>query len=327
LCSDFIIDADVNMHNEPGPSQHPSRTQGLVTQPSQRTLVGSSPASKSAHEIDAPHSIQERSPSAIAPVEEVAVAVENPVASRATRAPARKMAAVVAPTSPKRPVRRIKKPKVASQNIAPIEVSAPYRNTRSRSRSLEPIQLVAKKTRSHKRKAQSVLPTVQDRPDEEGEEVQDVADQLALNDRGATVQAESFNGDAEVQLDFDDQQTHDALQTVTISDDDDSDSARMVAQMRRSRGPRGPTTASDDVFRNAHLLAPAATTGSSKRGNPVVTPSGQGRKESSANSSGESAHFPTPGTRAYKARNQLEMKERRLPYVPPRGTRAAALKK
>jgi hypothetical protein len=318
------------MHNEPGPSQHPnvtqfpSRTQGLATQPSQRTLVGSPPASKSAHEIDAPHSVLERSPSALAPVEEVAVAVVEPVASNTTSARSRRMAAVVVPASPKRPVRRTKKPRV---NIAPIEVSAPYRNTRSRSRSVEPIQLVAKKTRSRKRKAQPVLPTVQDRPDEEGEEVQDVADLLA--------HAESFNGavddigagDAEVQLDTDDQQTHDALQTVIISDDDDSDSARMVERMRRSRGPRGPTTASDDVFRNVLPPAPAATTRGSKRRNPVVTPSGQGRKELSANSSEESTHFPTPGTRAYKARNQLEMKERRLPYEPPRGTRAAALKR
>jgi hypothetical protein len=321
----------MNNVNEPGPSR--TQQTPLLTQVSQQTLVERSPATQQelineVHPVqDDPSQAQEQAQTAVA--ETPVVAVENDAVTRpALRTRSRQQVATQVASKASaysKPSGRVTRSdvarKVVSQHTFTVGDNAPYRNTRSRSRSVEPVSLEIVHART-RNKAKPTLSVVQDVPDEEGAdseppvgetmEEQDVVDQLverlhahdASNDRAA----------GEGKLDSDDRQTDDALRgpSHVQVDESDSESENIVARLRKARkSQRGPATASEGIFTTRPLVPVAA----------------QGRKESQPESSGESNGFPSRGTRAFKARTHLERKERRRPYEPPRGTRAAALRR
>ena len=348
------------LSNDPGPSGTQLTPPG-PTQISQRTLVATSPHLPSAWTQQLTNrndvSASDKRPfSEETPTENlVATADVSPVPSLPPRTQTQKHATSAPKVITKPPTRVAKKTaarKVPSQPNKVTADSAPYRNTRSRSRSVEPVPLATKAAKSRKKKVQpTLLPIVEDLPEEEEMEVEnlpvgetmeerDVADQLIENDKSAITNEDLAIGHAmdEDKLDSDDQQTRDALRSTADLDDDDnvSESERIVMQMRKAqRSQRGSAIPPDDVFRLTGPLVPASVnvpkrtvkdSNRLKTKKPLATPLGP-RPKGEPSESEESVSFPSPGTRAYKARNRLEVKERRTPYEPPRGTRAAALRK
>ena len=237
----------------------------------------------------------------------------------------------------------------------------PYRNTRSRSRSVEPLaSLTNTKSRARKNAKATAgntapsMPEILEVSDDEGgasmpagetmKEEQDVMEHLfdvehsmTMNDEpnenvvpsgvGAGKNYRKHGGQRKPSsgLDSDDQQIHDALNRASRPADKEAD------VFGPKVAPGGPRLQPGNVGVQPETTQRTAPTRSARRGrggalqlgrHPVNSPHRQKARQASPE-----ATFPSPGTRAYRMRNHLENQEKSTAYVPPAGTRAAALKR
>jgi hypothetical protein len=323
------VNVDINMF--PGDDPGPSYTQRTPDpEPTQATLVGTAPSGSlkptQDPRVDVIPEVEETEATANGGQEEEEPS--HPLSTRG-RAAARRAPRVVATLQSSGRVVTKPSSRRAPRSAPTVESAAPYRNTRSRSRMAQQ----EASARVRQTKVRPTLPVVEDLPDEEvaksdrghtvGEtmEEEDVAAQLIANDQSIVT---TTNDRGESRLDSDDEQTDRVLRGTPHPFDDDenaSDSEAVLAKMRHARRlQKGPAKVSIEPFRPAGLPIAKPEAGS------LVTPHGRLRAQQSE-SSGESQEFPSPGTRAFTMRNALEEEEKRTPYQPPRGTRAAAVRK
>ncbi|KAI5119528.1 hypothetical protein M0805_002550 [Coniferiporia weirii] len=245
--------------------------------------------------------------------------------TRLTRANQRAAAKPSAPPAPTKP-----------SQTQTINRDAPYRNTRARSRSVEPRSLP-----TTKRKGKAAVQAVQEEPAE--------VDFISAD---PLVETESYNEQQSVEavenaLEIDesgDEEEEEAGEYI-ISSDSDSDADNVIRdtarKLRESGLHRGFYGASDAGLRStvaspASLLKPPAGPTPKPSSSAMKTDGGSRRTSlldsrvrvrhlTPASGSGHTSEnaFPTPGTRADEERKRLALEEEMQPYVPAPGTRAA----
>ncbi|KAJ7087740.1 hypothetical protein C8R44DRAFT_26254 [Mycena epipterygia] len=272
----------------------------------------------------------------------------------------------------------------AKRNFQPVpeivEVQAPYRSTRARSRPLEPyvndVDAIMRKDRQNERK-KALEPVEEIQVEEEERDrrsrepegtgetqeeqnveefLMDANEQSGISDVGNAVEEleeDRMPPPHEIRrarrspLETDDEQTDLALRRRQVSSPVARSSAasnfggeriREVLEIlggpRLSRPPESVTSKAASSSRFAQNSLPDVFSDTGRRGstqvpsidfrNPLYTQSA-GRASVSRKDSGSSAEFPTPGTRASLFKHETKAHEKRTPYRPPAGTRAAAL--
>ena len=215
--------------------------------------------------------------------------------------------------------------------------SAPYRNTRSRSRSVEPLRQVQPSTIKMRKKTQPP-PTIAEEPlsrastkggKETLEEEQDVANLLMEPISGASSRAAP-------------------PRAPSLESDDAQTKAKLTAKPRLTGRFSGRMKASELLKRHLEGDSSAASRQSTPAlfnfptSSPIVDfaaktfhrPSGFGTtprpslprtpvRKGDDGSESEADRFPLPSTRASMVKKELEEGEKKTPYRPPRGTRAA----
>ena len=128
-------------------------------------------------------------------------------------------------------------------------------------------------------------------------------------------------------LDSDDQQIHDALNRASRPVDKEADvfGPKVAPNDGPRLQPRNVGVQSENIQRTTvpRRSARRGRGGALQLGrHPINSPHRKKARQASPE-----ATFPSPGTRAYRMRNHLENQEKSTAYVPPAGTRAAALKR
>lgn len=328
---------------EPSTSvKHATATGG---RPTQTTLVGSSPRSKSRSAPPTP-----RSPSPALPQDHDIAPLEDdldaqPAAPSAPQPMEEQDAPAPVPQRP-RPRPRIAKstrpkrgtsvdteplaPQTTRRSKAPSPVpaeGAPYRNTRSRSRSVEPpAALPPRKTR---KKPEVPLPPVTEQSEEEDlDELTTIlwhnlsaASSVSVNDtrRSPVVNVESQQFQGEEELAEDELDLGPQLESDDSMDEDDSQTHQdLFTQREESPLFSQPSQDLRMALENVQKFNPKAAGSSGNRNPPPVTP--QRRRRDSSDSSEQ---FPVPNTGAKQMVEQIQAQERASSYVPPSGSRAA----
>ncbi|KAJ7510167.1 hypothetical protein B0H11DRAFT_1958001 [Mycena galericulata] len=238
-------------------------------------------------------------------------------------------------------------------NTAPeiIEVEAPYRSTRARTRSLEPyvadVDALARQKRQQAKK--KVLEPVEEQQEgerdtqsqarstvETQEEMQNVEDFLmaandhsGISDVGNAVDEEVDEAELmpppretrppvarQPYLDTDDEQTDAALRSrqVSFSPVARSSVLRSFGSPRLSRLPESVTSKAASTVRQSSVRVPSIDLHSALY-------SGTSPSRKGSDSSAES--FPMRGTRAKTLKREIKAHEKHTPYRPLQGTRAA----
>lgn len=242
--------------------------------------------------------------------------------------------------------------------IEAVVVDAPYRNTRSRSQSVEPSTLDSPVRRSKKReakgkqKAMPVLATVDEIQDNEGQGSENVevtdesvsplageifADEIDVEHMLITDQGKELDDVHEGRgesLETDDAQTEQNLRPTQpprkafglLQGRHPSDILKEFQEhsvvwtpVPRPQLPRRPAV----PVRNTQEIPPPSLSRNVavtyKAAEPPRTPLKRPRN----NSASSTDLFPVSGTRASALKNKLQQQEKRSPYNPPNGTRAA----
>ncbi|KAJ6537319.1 hypothetical protein B0H10DRAFT_2142594 [Mycena sp. CBHHK59/15] len=334
--------SDRSLFGDYDPTQHSPAPEVYVSP--QRLRSSQVPAVRTAPTRDGPSS---------APPDQ---AGSNPPARR--QQPARDTR--VSATRPLMPRARSSAKTTEKDIVAPPEVQAPYRNTRARSRSLEPpvvdVNALTRKGRKGKKKA---LEPVEERVGEEDpdapfrdvvpegtvetQEEQNVEDFLmATNDQSGVSELDAGDTVVEVNEMPPPRETRRQIARQPSPDTDDGQSdlalhwARQVSfslPLRANLGRRGherrfiplfTQNSSPDLF--SGLGGRSATlVPSIDFQNPLYSHSVRStpvRSHKDSVSSTES--FPIVGTRARQLKLEIKAHEKHTPYRPPAGTRAAA---
>ena len=208
----------------------------------------------------------------------------------------------------------------------------PYRNTRSRSRSVEPVALPPPK---HKRKTkrteaipeevevEEVVPAT-----ETQEEEMVVEDLLTTNSAHQTTRLRALS------LETDDAQTRqDLASSSTFRRTNPSDILRTFEE-------RYPVPATQQASMQPPALShknqrprqigpqprrPQMATNTSAGALKIPVPRTPNTSRVRAQSTSSTEPFPIPGTKASAAKQKIQEQEKRTPYKPPQGTRAAQL--
>jgi hypothetical protein len=230
--------------------------------------------------------------------------------------------------------------------LSTVDNNAPFRNTRSRSRSLEPAS--SKKGARSRRKETSALPVIHDvieilgddeAPAPVGETVReerDVAEQLFENDRStmtiheqdeiiATRSSRSQRGvrqrigeSVAQRLDSDDEQVANNLRASRNRSPSSGEESGVVAQLQEFHASL--RFSPGQGRKQADGASPTRVTRKATGQQSAAVP--QSRKGQRSESSTNTA-FPAPGTRASTMRDQLEAEEKFTPFTPLPGTRAS----
>ena len=183
----------------------------------------------------------------------------------------------------------------------------PYRNTRSRSRSVEPVALPPPKPKRKTKRSEAIPEEVEVEEvvpaTETQEEEMDVENLLTTNSAHQTTRLRALS------LETDDAQTKQDLASSRVSilrRTNPSDILRRFEERHSAIGlqPRRPQMATNTSASALKIPVPH-------------TPS---RLRPPSTSSTES--FPISGTRASAAKQAIQEQEKHSPYKPPRGTRA-----
>jgi len=215
--------------------------------------------------------------------------------------------------------------------------SAPYRNTRSRSRSVEPFRQV--QPSAIKKKKRTRPPSlIEEEPisrastkggKETLEEEQDVANLLTEPISGASSRAAPPRASS---LESDDAQTKAKLTAKPRLTG--RFSGRLKASELLKRHLEGDSSAASRHSSPALSLFPASSPFVDLATKAFRRPSGLGMaprpslphtpvKKRDDGSESEGDRFPLPSTRASVVKKELDEDEKKTPYRPPRGTRAA----
>ena len=316
------------------------------------------------------HQTSSREPPKRAPVDAAPAVDKSAPMPQAFSAAAVKSKPVMKKTASK-PKSKPKAPPAAAQ------VEAPYRNTRSKSRSVEPSGFTTTQ-RKAKGKAKKILEKQRENlesldeggsDEDEGivemanpdvpvgetlAEEQDVEDLLITdgNDQSLITHREDEDLEVEVprqardlqrkrtrenSLDTDDEQTHKSLRefahhpSIGSLFDVELDPTKLMRKLKTHKLSKpSDKRQSWNTLRPIYHEPPHA--GTSVKPDPVTSPQprtpGPSRPSRTAprtnsQSSGESIPFPISGTRASAMKMKLEQEEKRTPYKPPVGTRAA----
>lgn len=263
----------------------------------------------------------------------------------------------VPPSTSTRPLKAARRPRAM---IRAAVVDAPYKNTRSKSQSVEPKSLVRRSKNKENRKIQEkklVLATVDETQDDRGQDNDNlgIADEIIPPLSGEVLADEI---DVENMLMSDDFNQDEELGDVDSLDTDD---AQTEQNLRPAQPPQQPFSSlrmhPSDILRqfqaspvtwmpNQNSVPMAAAQHLSKR--PVVpvhnthekpgsiplpspsrnlpvkpprTPLPRHRRNSNSGTSIDS--FPVSGTRASALKKRVQQQEKCSPYRPPKETRAA----
>lgn len=262
------------------------------------------------------------------------------------------------PSTYKQPRKAARRPRAM---IEAAVVDAPYRNTRSRSQSVEPsmsrspVRGSKKRQTKEAQKSVPALATVDEMQDDDGQnnEVLEVADESVPHSAGEILADEI---DVEKMLISDDEEMDDVDYVRGESlDTDDAQTEQDLrpTQPRQAFGSfrrhpsevlkefqeysvirKAPSTARPyfsnrttvpvrNTLENSGSIPPPCPSRDVAVRYKVIEPPRTPLKRPRNNSTSSVDLFPVSGTRASALKNKLQQQEKRSPYKPPSGTRAA----
>lgn len=258
--------------------------------------------------------------------------------------------------------RKTKKENINPLISQPVEASAaaPYHNTRSRSRSMEPtVVATAQRTGKGKFKAAAKKTSADlialPEEEEEGPEADELLEQVIKTEEVIDIDAVVVNDEAQPQVTvgqtLEEEQDveellvadqsvqsseHDEQDQIDISTDDDSpmdrDDAQIARSLRRSSTPFDGLTPSQLLARSSQntrakpSTAPAPLPSNPTTSTPVARRTRRGGlafgRPPVASPRTPVPSFPVNGTRAKRKKDEISEEAKQELYIPPLGTRA-----